>query len=463
MTTETQNLPATFGRYRLLDRVGQGGMAEVFKARLDAAAGAEKVVCIKRILPHLLQNSDFMELFVGEAKIALPLTHGNITQVFDFGEVEGVYYLAMEYVDGANLAQVMARIAESQRVLDVGATLWIAGELCRGLHYAHSQRDSSGKGTGVVHRDVSPHNVLISFNGEVKLTDFGIALAATKARPGEQVLRGKPCYVSPEQSRGAEGDPRSDVFATGAVLYEMLTGRRAFEAGDDAQTLENVRTLDVAPPSSINTLVPVAVDAIVLKALSKSPQDRYGSASAFQKALREQLRHVDPVYSSDALADLMHELFSWEIADSQGAKGASPRDRLLSQMARAGVNVSGKKATTQELLQMGTVAISDPGQSAPAASDTPASGSRVGSRWVLPVVVGLMLITGIVVAALFIGRQVDEPSPAPKDESILAQYPPPGGHPADPRVPQDSLLAYVIEDAAKNSRRAGDSKTARKS
>lgn len=381
--------PTVFGRYRLLDLIAKGGMAEVFRAKLDGAAGTEKQLCIKRILPRLSRNSEFISLFVKEARIALPLTHGNITQVFDFGEVDGVYFLAMEHIRGQNLAQVLARAAEGGQRIDVAAAVYVAAEVCRGLQYAHSYTDGGGKSVVVVHRDVSPHNVLISYNGEVKLTDFGIALAASRAAAVEDVVRGKPCYVSPEQADGQSGDPRSDIFCLGTVLHEMLTGVRAFEADTDAETLERVRRAEVEAPSKINPEVPKQLDEIVLKAMARDPGERYQRAGDLQVDLSRVLHERAADFTAERLATLVKDLFAWELSQAEGQGGS--RDRLLFQLSRAGVQLEDRSATTDELLQMGTVALN--------AKPAPAPGrgrlvAIVGAVVVLLLGVGLVLGIG---------------------------------------------------------------------
>jgi hypothetical protein len=375
--------PTIFGRYQLLERIAKGGMAEVFRAKLVAAAGTEKVLCIKRILPKHSENHEFISLFVKEATISLALTHGNITQVFDFGEVDGVYYLAMEYISGQDLSTVLHRFREVDTLLELPAALQVASEVCKGLRYAHSFTDNSGNTQAVVHRDVTPHNILISYSGEVKLTDFGIALAATKVSDHPEVVRGKACYLSPEQADGSPGTKKSDLFALGAVLYEMLTGVRPFEADTEKETLDRVRTLQVAAPSEVNPDVDEELDRIVLKALARNPEERYADAGELQVALTQCLHRRWPDYTGQRLADTMKELFAWEIAG--GGDGEDKlRDRLLFQLSRAGVKVDGKNATTDELLELGTVAI-------PSATMPTERGRR---RWVFGVGVG------VVVAAL---------------------------------------------------------------
>ena len=383
--SSTSNL---FGRYQLLDPIAVGGMAEVFRAKQDGAAGTEKLVCIKRILPALSRNSDFIRLFVQEAKIVLPLTHGNITQVYDFGEVDGIYFMAMEYVRGQNLAQVLARLAETGKALDVSAALWIASEVCRGLQYAHGYTDGKGRAVAVVHRDVTPHNVLLSYNGEVKLTDFGIALAASRAQGEASVVRGKPCYLAPEQLDGEAGDPRSDIFALGATLYEMLTGTRPFAGDSDSDTLQKVRTFDPKPPSTINSAVSAELDGIVLKALRKDRTQRYQRSSDLQVELGRVL-HGDSggAFTADDLAGLLKDLFAWELnAAAGGDSNDAVRDRLLFQLSRAGVAVGDSDKSTDDLLQMGTVAIE-------AGRKPMSSGS--GARLTLPAaLIGLLVLLG---------------------------------------------------------------------
>ena len=392
--------PTIFGRYQLLERIAKGGMAEVFRAKLVAAAGTEKVLCIKRILPRHSSNHEFISLFVKEAKISLSLTHGNITQVFDFGEVGGVYYLAMEYISGQDLHTVLRRVSEVAALMDLPAALYIGSEVCKGLQYAHSFADASGKRFPVVHRDVTPHNILISYSGEVKLTDFGIALAATKVssdRDDREVVRGKACYLSPEQADGSPGTVRSDIFSLGTVLYEMLTGIRPFDADSEEETLQRVREGEVRPPSQHNPEVDQQLDRVVLKAMARNPDDRYAWPSELQVALSQILHRRWSDYTGQKLADDVRELFAWEISSAESGEGGdNVRDRLLFQLSRAGIKVDGRTATTEELLELGTVAIP---------SAVPPVG-RPRRRWVA--VLGALVVAGaLVVGALALWPRVN--------------------------------------------------------
>ncbi|HVO31471.1 MAG TPA: serine/threonine-protein kinase, partial [bacterium] len=221
---------ATFGRYTLIRRVGLGGMAEIWKAKVLGPAGFEKTVAVKKILPELTDDSEFLEMFVDEAKLVADLVHPNIVQVHDFGQVgPRDYFIAMEYVSGANLGSLLKRLKDRGARVPRETAIFIILESARGLGYAHAKRDSAGRSLGIVHRDVSPSNILVSFGGEVKVADFGIAKArSARQTTAEGFVRGKVSYMSPEQAAGGDLDQRSDIFSLGLVFVEMLTGKRFF-------------------------------------------------------------------------------------------------------------------------------------------------------------------------------------------------------------------------------------------
>ncbi|MBI1945926.1 MAG: protein kinase [Deltaproteobacteria bacterium] len=284
-----------YGRFVLENRIAMGGMAEIFAAR-TRTEGFEKRVCIKRILPHFLESEEFVTMFRDEAKTAAKLQHANVVQVFDFGEEEGTLFLAMELVDGNDLRRVLETARKSGKKLDVGAALQIAIDMCKGLHHAHTLTDG-GRPLGIVHRDVSPHNVLISKAGEVKVTDFGIARAAERAtHTTTGMVKGKIAYMAPEQAQGLAFDHRLDQFATGVVLWEMLTGLRLFAAENDAATLKKVLACQVPATSSLRKEVPPAVDEVLARALKEAPEDRYPDMRQFEMALQRVLFSgaVDP-------------------------------------------------------------------------------------------------------------------------------------------------------------------------
>jgi hypothetical protein len=352
--------PAIFGRYELLEKLGEGGMAEVFKARLRGGAGIDKVLVIKRILPQVSSDPEFIRLFVNEAKIALPLTHGNITSTFEFGDVEGQFFLAMEYIHGQDLATVLHRCGETRTRLPVEATLFIASEIAKGLNYAHSFTSPTGGRIQVVHLDVSPQNVLISYDGAVKLTDFGIA--SLHRRPdADGKIRGKACYLAPEQAQGKDVDGRADIFALGAVIYEALTGIRPFDAPEDLAAVAKVIKAEAPPPSQFRPGLPVAVEEVVMRALSRDPAARFQRAADLQVALSQVMFSIAPSYTAQDLAEAMRDMFAWEIVEKlPESQRAGMRDRLLFQFARARIEVDADAQSYEDLLKMGTVSIPTP-------------------------------------------------------------------------------------------------------
>ncbi len=298
-----------FGRYQLLEKIAAGGMAEVYKARMRGEEGFEKIVAIKRILPHMADNDDFITMFIDEAKLAAQLTHPNIIHIYDLGKVDQYHYIAMEYVEGKDLRSILKLGAEKGYPLPTELALFIAAKIANALDYAHRRVGLDGKELDLVHRDVSPQNVLISFEGDIKLCDFGIAKAATKVGQTQAgALKGKLQYMSPEQAWGKKVDRRTDIFSLGIVLGEMLTGERMFNGDTDLTILEQVRDARVEPPSLKNPEVPKKVDQIVLKALAKSPADRYQNASEFEKELNSVLYSFQPAPGPADLAIYMHRL-----------------------------------------------------------------------------------------------------------------------------------------------------------
>jgi serine/threonine protein kinase len=300
----------SFGPYQLVDRVAIGGMAEVFKAKRAGVAGFEKVVALKRILPHLSENNEFLDMFVDEAKMVAGLNHPNIVQIFDLGRIEKSYYIAMEYVHGRDLRTIMRRARDKGLRMPLDLSLRVVSQVCAALEYAHRKKDERGQPMQIVHRDVSPQNILISFEGDVKLVDFGIAKAATKASNTDRgALRGKLLYMSPEQAWGRPIDRRSDVFSLGIVLYEMVTETKPFVgAGTEVSILELVRQCVITAAREINPRVPEPLDRVIMKALAREPDERYQDAGEMQRGLERFLRDRPPVSARD-LARFLELLF----------------------------------------------------------------------------------------------------------------------------------------------------------
>jgi serine/threonine protein kinase len=310
------NVPVRFGKYLLMDRIASGGMAELFLAKQTGLKGFEKVVAIKRILPALTQDQEFVGMFINEAKLAALLSHQHIVQIFDLGTTEGFYYIAMEYVMGKDLRGLVQRSQTRSLPLTPGHALLIASRICAGLDYAHRKKDLHGQELHLVHRDVSPQNILISYEGEIKLVDFGIAKAATQATETHTgTLKGKLAYMSPEQATGKPLDHRSDVFSLGIVLHELLTGQRLFTGNNEFALLEQVRLAQIAPPSEINRDLPLEIDELVMKALAKDPADRFQHASEMELAIDHLIAAKGYAFSSLSLASYMHALFEQDIAN----------------------------------------------------------------------------------------------------------------------------------------------------
>ena len=276
-----------FGRYELLKKLASGGMGQVFLAR-TGAKGFEKLVVLKRILPHLVEDEEFFTMFIDEARISLRLNHPNIAQMFELGEENGAHFIAMEYVASDDVRRLSRKAKDAGLTVPLGVIIRIIADAAAGLDHAHKVRDAKGAVLNLVHRDVSPQNILVGFDGGIKLIDFGVAKAAGRAQhTATGILKGKFPYMSPEQAEGEDIDARSDVFALGIVLWELLTERRLFKGENDIVTQKLVKACKVPPPSAIKAELPKELDAIVLKALAKNRDDRYPDALSLRMALED--------------------------------------------------------------------------------------------------------------------------------------------------------------------------------
>ncbi|SEM85165.1 serine/threonine protein kinase [Stigmatella aurantiaca] len=294
---------AQIGKYIVRRKLAEGGMAELYLCTAQGAEGFEKEVVIKQVRAFLASDPGFVEMFIAEARLASRLNHANVVQIFDFEKHEDTYYLAMEYVRGCTLWDLRKKCKEQREPMPPVLVAHIGVEVARGLHYAH-RLQVNGEPLFLVHRDVTPHNVLLSFDGAVKLTDFGIAKAGNKlTSPG--MLKGKFAYMSPEQSRGEHVDARTDVFALGIVLWEMLTGGRLFDGDSELAVLRAVQESAIAPPSRLNPEVPEELGAVVMKALRRDASERYQTAAEFERALAQcVMNHARSVDDTDVGAFL---------------------------------------------------------------------------------------------------------------------------------------------------------------
>ena len=320
--------PHGFGRYVLVDKIAVGGMAEVFKAKSFSEGGFEKLLVIKRILGHLSANEEFVEMFIDEAKITVELQHPNVVQIFDFGKTGDNWYIAMELVEGKDAKGILRQLARRRKLMPAEFAIFIAHEVCKGLDYAHKKSDLRGAPLNIVHRDISPSNIIVGYRGDVKVADFGIAKAQKSTYTTKDgVLKGKFEYMSPEQARGGDVTPQSDVFACGIILHEMLTGRRLFKTDAEVKTLEKIKSGNYPRPSDINPQVPASLDAVVMKALAADIHDRFPDARAMQAALLEELYPHTPDVVQERLKRFMEELFADDIT--------AERARLEAGSARA--------------------------------------------------------------------------------------------------------------------------------
>jgi serine/threonine protein kinase/tetratricopeptide (TPR) repeat protein len=377
-------LEQSFGRYRLLERLGEGGMAEVFKAKSFGVEGFEKVLVIKRILPKLAEHPKFVDMFVHEAKLAVRLSHANIVQVFDLGRVDHPtgeptsYFIAMEYVPGLDLASVLVRCRRQKREVPLGMAVFVAAEVAKALDHAHRRRDEQGKPLGIVHRDISPQNVLVSWEGEVKVTDFGIAKAidsiVDESRDREQgAVRGKLAYMSPEQSRAASVDGRSDIFSLGTVLYEMITGQNPFTAPTSFETLRRVQASEYPPLELVRPDAPRAVSDIVKKMLAREAKDRFPDAGRLHDELLGYFYSAAERFGANDLAELMAQFRDATTGPELGAsvfeeEHAQANERTPVEVPRA--NTSGGSRTANPL------PATSPGREAPAPLRPPDLGQR---------------------------------------------------------------------------------------
>jgi len=333
-----------FGHYTLLERIAAGGMAEVWKARMRGVEGFQKTVAIKKILPHMTHDPDFVGMFIDEAKLAAQLNHPNIIHIYDLGKLGGDFYIAMEYVDGRNLRALLDQARARGETVPLGLALLIGARLASALDYAHRKRDFDGAELELVHRDVSPQNVLLSTDGDIKLCDFGISKAVAKVSQTQSgALKGKLQYMSPEQAWGRPVDSRSDVFSLGALLFEMLSGERLFTGDSEISVLEAVRECSVRSPREVRPEIPEEVEAVVLQALAAEPADRFQTAGELQQELERALHRLHPAPTPADLAAYLRRLDAAGAAAGDRVGRAAGADRAVPAEARAATGDGGDR------------------------------------------------------------------------------------------------------------------------
>lgn len=334
--SEDDQAPAELGGWRLVELLGRGGMGEVWRAEREGPGGVRRRAALKRMLTRLRNDGELLQRFMAEARISSRLEHSNIVQVLDFGD-KPEPYLVFEYVEGISASELLQESSRARIKLPAAAAAFVCAEVATGLDYAHRKRDEQGRPLEIVHRDVSPHNVLLSIEGAVKIADFGVARAADntlRTRAGIQV--GKLVYMAPEQAAGGPIDGRADVFSLGIVLWEMLTLQPLFPRDDAATTLQRLQTGDIPAPSKVEPKVPPALDQIVLTALSLYPEQRFASAGAFAQALRGFVHSVAPGFDSSELIRILHKIapsVSWHVQTPPPADSARERAPVAPRVA----------------------------------------------------------------------------------------------------------------------------------
>lgn len=299
-------------KYRIIDKIDAGGMAEIYRAEAELIQGLKKKVAIKRILPHLTKNKKFVSMFLDEAKLSLYLDHANIVHVFDIGRSGSTYFIVMEYIEGVNLRSLNESMQRQGQPIEIEETVFMMMEVCKGLGYAHDMvNPEDGRSLNIVHRDVSPPNILLSKNGEIKLVDFGLAKAASQVEDTEPgVVKGKFSYLSPEAARAESLDARADIFAVGIILFELLTGRRLFMGETDYQTVELIRKAQIPSMRALNPEVPPELEQIVRRALALNREDRFQHAYELQDTLARFLFSRGTKVTSRDIAELVSQCVS---------------------------------------------------------------------------------------------------------------------------------------------------------
>ena len=313
-------LPRQFGKYTLLRRMAAGGMAELFLALHRSVAGFEKLIVIKRILPSMTEDQGFVDMLLHEARIAATLSHPNVVQIFDVGQIEGSYFIAMEHIHGEDIQSIVrAMKKKGLNEFPLEHTLAVAIGMCAGLAYAHEKRDLEGNALGIVHRDISPRNIVVSFTGDVKIVDFGIAKSGHAAPEEEGTLKGKAPYMSPEQAQAYPIDGRSDIFAVGVILFELTTGKRLFKGATEFETLKLITEKEYPLPGVIRPGYPPELERIVMRALAKRREDRYQTARELQSDLEAYARQDRIPVSQVGLTTWMASLFEDKLAQHKEA------------------------------------------------------------------------------------------------------------------------------------------------
>ncbi len=411
------------GRYEVVGELARGGMAEILLGRLTGPSGFERPVVIKRILPAFAEERAFVDMFLDEARIAARIAHPNVVQHQELGQDEGGLYLVMEYLAGESLASVQRRARSRGRPIEPAQAAYIVAEAAAGLHAAHEMKGHDGSDLGIVHRDISPQNLFVTYDGSVKVMDFGIAKAADRITVTEAgALKGKFSYMSPEQATGSRLDRRSDVFSLGIVLYELTTGRSLFRRSTQLASLRAVSEVDMVPPSRFVEGYPPELERICLVALAADPADRYPDAEAMRRELLFALRELAPdIMPQESLRETMRALFPDRIAQK--------REMLHRVSVGDGLeNVPSAEVDREVELPSIVVDVETPAE--------PVGRPRAKWWWAIPAV-GALLAGGVFVVIGLGEDEVADPTPPPLAESRAPEMP--------PAAPASSWVTVTIE------------------
>ena len=427
--------PTRFGKYLLLEKLATGGMAQLYRAKIIGVEGFEKFIAIKQILPHLAHEEELITSFIDEAKLAALLNHQNVVQIYDFGSMENSYFITMEFLHGKDLRSVNAKAKEKGTPVSLENALYLISKVCAGLDYAHKLKDFQGKSLHIIHRDISPQNIFLTYEGDVKIVDFGIAKAASQSTITQVgMIKGKVAYMSPEQASGKVIDHRSDIFATGILLYELIAGGRMFKGDDTLQILSKVREAEFTPLGTLKGGLPDKLYDIVAKALAKDPEDRYQSCADMQADIEECIFRLNLRPSGRSLAEYLKFLFAEEItvegkrmADAAGAGAASDRAQEA-EAERRSIDSPPRRSRPLPKTEP-----APPAKAAPKAGPTPGEPAKGGKKGALVAVAGVAVL-----ALLGGGYYVMGKGKGPAGTTATApspQAPSPAPAPAAPQTP----------------------------
>ena len=456
MTTfEKQRL----GKYILLDKLAVGGMAELYRAMITGVQGFEKLIAIKKILPHLATEEELVRSFIDEAKLAALLHHQNIVQIYDFGSLDGTYFIAMEYLLGKDCRLINSKAKEKNLPLELPLALLIVSRICAGLDYAHKLKDFQGKPLNLIHRDISPQNILVTYEGDVKIVDFGIAKAASQTTMTQMgMIKGKVAYMSPEQAAGKPIDLRSDIFSCGIILYEMATGRRMF-SGDTMHILAKVREAQFDRPEEVRPDLPENLLEVLYRALAKDPANRYQSCGHMLADLEECMQQFSGHSTANMLTKYMKALFAEEIiADEQHLQEIT-RIGLMPEKAEEAQPVAvqppaKEKETVEKKASPAAEALQKPAAAAP--PPRPSLGAESRKSLFAGIAVAIVLV--IALSTTFFDNS-KEPPPAEQQSATEAVRIAPADRQSPPAAEAPGTELYQQAMDALVAKRYGDAVT----